>query len=239
MCLLRVLLLPFFNRNTTYVILLFFRIERNFPRNCLQMLKDSVYPCPTNTVNSAPIGDINDLIDWIKTHTIVVIVLCIIIFLHVTAFVIKLLWKIQIFIHLISFKPKSRPLGHFSHLSCIHSRLLCYTNLSCCYTNLSCVFISRESGADAAHLLLQHGLPGLAVPLPQRHGRPHPRLYGEYPFKNTPVGYLNKVRGVLGNGEIMLRCWRFVNYEFSKFVKIYILNTNDTFLPFFQIFEAL
>lgn len=58
------------------------------------------------------------------------------------------------------------------------------------------VFISRESGADAAHLLLQHGLPGLAVPLPQRHGRPHPRLYGEYPFKHTPVGLLNKVRGL-------------------------------------------
>lgn len=71
-----------------------------------------------------------------------------------------------------------------------------------------CVFISRESGADAAHLLLQHGLPGLAVPLPQRHGRPHPRLYGEYPFKytSTPVGYLIKVRGLFVNGEIMLRC---------------------------------
>lgn len=94
------------------------------------------------------------------------------------------------------------------------------------------VFISRESGADAAHLLLQHGLPGLAVPLPQRHGRPHPRLYGEYPFKHTPVGYLNKVRGLFVNGEIMLRCWSFVNYEFSKFVKIYFLNTNDTLLPF-------
>lgn len=101
------------------------------------------------------------------------------------------------------------------------------------------VFISRESGADAAHLLLQHGLPGLAVPLPQRHGRPHPRLYGEYPFKHTPVGLLNKVRGLFVYGEILLRCWSFVNYEFSKFVKIYILNTNDTLLPFFQIFEAL
>lgn len=40
--------------------------------------------------------------------------------------------------------------------------------------------ICRESGADAAHLVVQHGLPGLAIPLPQRYGRPHPRLYGKH-----------------------------------------------------------
>jgi hypothetical protein len=40
--------------------------------------------------------------------------------------------------------------------------------------------VCRESGPDAPHVVVQHGLLGLAVPVPQRHRWTHPRLYGEY-----------------------------------------------------------
>lgn len=142
MCLLRVILLLFFNRNTTYVILLFFRIKRNFPRNCLQILKDSVYPKlvveappPPHKYRKLGTDRWYQRFDWFNKH-IGNTYYCSYRsmyhnFVHVTAFVIKLLWIIQIFDSPISFKPKSRPLGHFAYLSCIHSRLLCYTNFSC------------------------------------------------------------------------------------------------------------
>lgn len=39
--------------------------------------------------------------------------------------------------------------------------------------SLAC-FRNRKSGSDAAHILVQHGLPRLAVPVPQRSRRTHP-----------------------------------------------------------------
>lgn len=38
----------------------------------------------------------------------------------------------------------------------------------------------RETRAHAPHVELQHGLPGVAVLLPQRRRRPDPRVNGEY-----------------------------------------------------------
>jgi hypothetical protein len=40
--------------------------------------------------------------------------------------------------------------------------------------------VCRESGSDAPHVFVQHGLLGLSLPIPQRHRWAHPRLYGEY-----------------------------------------------------------
>jgi len=41
-------------------------------------------------------------------------------------------------------------------------------------------FQNRKGGSDAAHLLVQHGLPRLAISVSQRSWRTHPGFYGEY-----------------------------------------------------------
>jgi len=48
------------------------------------------------------------------------------------------------------------------------------------YNHEVLITVRRQSGSDTPHVIFQHGLSGLSVPIPQRHRWAHFRLCGEY-----------------------------------------------------------